>query len=108
MNGIKLGFSFVDLAKRQNKGIGSFRLKDKSSVKILMGDDTIDLYNIRCGRLLRAVGYKGENAVSDSYVKLKELEDLAVDPKDIDKAWDQALYSWSPSTKAKDTINFLF
>ncbi len=92
MSGIKLGFSFVDFAKRTGRGIGSVRLKDGSSVKIL-GDPvekSVDFFRIKHCRLLEASGYRGNDSVARAandvaYIK----ENLAVIPDDVDQAWSR-------------------
>jgi len=91
MNGIKLGFSMVDLAKSWGRGIGSIRLKDGSSVKILgdPNDKAVDFFRIKNGRLLASKGYRGENAMYQAANDVGYIEEkLALDPKDVDKAWD--------------------
>ena len=91
MNGIKLGFSMVDLAKSWGRGIGSIRLKDGSSVKILgdPNDRAVDFFRIKHGRLLEAKGYRGEDAVFQAANDVGYIEEkLALDPKDVSKAWD--------------------
>jgi len=91
MNGVKLGFSFVDLAKSWGRGIGSVRLKDGSSVKILgdPNDKAVDFFRIKHGRLLEAKGYRGENALFQAANDVGYIEEkLAMDPKDVSKAWD--------------------
>lgn len=91
MNGIKLGFSMVDLAKSWGRGIGSVRLKDGSSVKILgdPNDKAVDFFRIKNGRLMESKGYRGEYAMYQAANDVGYIgEKLALDPKDVDKAWD--------------------
>lgn len=92
MNGIKLGFSFVDFAKATGRGIGSVRLKDGSSVKIL-GDpvtNSVDLFRIKHGRLLEAVGYRGKDSIPRAANDIGYIEEkLALQPGDVFDAWDR-------------------
>ena len=91
MNGVKLGFSMVDLAREWGRGIGSVRLKDGSSMKFLGSPDdrAVDFIRIKHGKLLGGTSYRGEDAVSRAanYVGFIE-EKLAQNPADVEKAWD--------------------
>ena len=90
MNGIKLGFSMVDLARKWGRGIGSIRLKDGSSVKILGAPDDkkVDFFRIKNGRLLETKGYRGEYAMYQAANDVGYIEEkLALNPEDVDKAW---------------------
>ena len=90
MNGVKLGFSFVDLARSWGRGIGSVRLKDGSSVKILgdPNDKAVDFFRIKHGRLLEAKGYRGEKAIFNAANDIGYIEEkLAIDPNEALNAW---------------------
>lgn len=91
MNGIKLGFSMVDLAREWGRGIGSVRLKDGSSIKILgdPNDRAVDFFRIKYGRLLGGTSYRGKDAIprAANYVGYIE-EKLALNPEDVGKAWN--------------------
>ena len=90
MNGIRLCFSFVDLAKSTGRGIGSVRLKDGSSIKML-GDPagkSVDFFRIKHGRLLEATGYRGRDAIARAANDVGYIEEnLAVIPNDAQEAW---------------------
>lgn len=88
MNGIKLGFTFADYAKATGKGIGSVRLKDGSSVKILSDPEKLhstEFYRVKNGRLLEAYGSRGRNSIKDIVGKLLELERNKAEGVNIDK-----------------------
>jgi len=90
MNGIKLGFSMVDLAKSWGRGIGSVRLKDGSTIKILGASDdkAVDFFRIKNGRLLGSKGYRGEDAMYQAANDVGYIEEkLAQNPEDVGKAW---------------------
>ena len=91
MDGIKLGFNMVDLAKSWGRGIGSVRLKDGSSVKILGSPDdkAVDFFRIKSGKLLETHGYRGKNAIYEAANDIGVLEKLAENPADVDKAWNE-------------------
>lgn len=92
MNGIKLGFSFVDFAKATGRGIGSVRLKDGSSIKMLGNPikKTVDFYRIKHGKLLEATGYRGRDAIARAANDVGYIEEkLAVIPTDAQEAWDR-------------------
>ena len=67
MDGIKLGFKLADYAKMNKMGIGSFRLKDGSSMKIMSNPDKqlFTVMNIKNGRMRSLEGGKGLNALSN-------------------------------------------
>ena len=91
MNGIKLGFSMVDYAKSIGRGIGSVRLKDGSSIKILgdPNDKAIDFFRIKNGRLLEGTFYRGKDTVARAANTMAYIEEkLALDPKDAETAWN--------------------
>ena len=91
MSGIKLGFSMIDLAKSWGRGIGSVRLKDGSSVKILGSPDdkAVDFFRIKSGRLLDAHGYRGKYAMYQAANEVGYIEEkLALNPEDVEKAWN--------------------
>ncbi len=93
MSGIKLNFSMVDLAKSWGRGIGSVRLKDGSSVKILgdPDDKAIDFFRIKHGRLLEGVCYRGEDTVPRAANTMAYIEEkLALNPEDAERAWNTA------------------
>lgn len=90
MDGIKLGFKMVDYARSIGRGIGSVRLKDGSSIKILgdPNDRAIDFFRVKHGRLLESKGYRGSDTVSHAANDLGYLEEkLALYPEDVEKAW---------------------
>lgn len=93
MNGIKVGFNFVDLAKSRGWGIGSVRLKDGSCVKIL-GDPNdlgVDLFRIKYGKLLEARGYRGEEAVYHAANDVAAIEEhYEAFAGDTERAWRRA------------------
>lgn len=90
MNGVKLGFSMVDLARSWGRGIGSVHLKDGSSMKFLgKPDDTaVDFIRVKNGRLLSGTSYRGKDAVSKAANYVGYIEKMAQNPADVDKAWD--------------------
>ncbi len=91
MEGMKIGFKFVDLAKSWGTGVGSVRLKDGSSVKILGKDNAVDFFCIKRGKLLESKGYRGENAVSEAACDMCHIEEqLAESPKEAMNAWTSA------------------
>ena len=93
MNGIKLGFKIADYAKANNMGIGSFKLKDGSSIKILndLDRDIVELFHVKEGRLLGAKGFQGEDSFIDAVNLYTKLEKQAININDADKAWSQSL-----------------
>ncbi len=91
MDGVKLGFKFVDLAKSWGRGIGSVRLKDGSSVKILADPDdkAIDFFRIKNGKLLEGVFYRGNDNVPRAANTMAYIEEkLALNKEEAEKAWD--------------------
>ncbi|MBQ8459818.1 hypothetical protein IJ541_06920 [bacterium] len=95
--GRKLGFQVADYAKKYGYGIGSFRLKDGSSVKILQNADKnmVELWNVQNGRLLGLKGYKGKESVFEAQQAVCRLENLAENPEELTSAWAQSLYKSS-------------
>ena len=92
MAGIKLGFSFVDYARHNGMGLGSVRLKDGSSMKILtsLEDKTIQLFKVHKGRLLEAKGYKGANFNNEAGFYGNYVKALAENPKEAECAFDSS------------------
>ena len=90
MDGIKIGFKFVNLAKSWNRGIGNVRLKDGSSVKFL-GDPSgmgVDIFRVKNGRLLEAKGFKGPDTISEAANDIGYIaEKLALNADDVSQAW---------------------
>lgn len=90
MNGIKLGFNMIDLARSWGRGYGSVRLKDGSSLKILgsTNEKVIDFFRVKNGRLLDAKGYRGEDAIYKAANDMGYIEEkLAQNPQDAQMAW---------------------
>jgi hypothetical protein len=89
MTGIKLGFKMVDLAKSWGRGIGSVRLKDGSSVKILgdPNDCAVDFFRIKNGKILGIKGYRGQDAICHAANEIGAIEKQALVPSDVDNAW---------------------
>ena len=83
MIGRKLGFQLADFAKAHNMGIGNFRLKDGSSVKILSNDRGSYVMQVKNGRLLSAEYGRGEGlgSILDRYASKAE------DIKEMDKEY---------------------
>ena len=77
MKGIKLGFSLVDYAHARNMKIGSMRLKDGSSFKVLANSkgSNVEMYRIKYGRLLEAKGYRGPGAIDKSINEIARIKD---------------------------------
>ena len=93
MDEIKLGFKMVDYAKSIGRGIGSVRLKDGSSVKILgdPNDRAIDFFRIKHGKLLEGVFYRGKDCVPRAASTMAYIEEkLALNPEDAARAWNTA------------------
>ena len=89
----KLGFSIVDYAKRNNMGIGSFRLKDGSSIKVLQNLDkkAVEFFQVKNGKLLGAKGYRGNDAQYEAVNFFCGFEKLAEKTEEMDKAWSDSL-----------------
>lgn len=85
MEGMKLGFTMAEYAKKYHYGLGSFRLKDGSSVKILHKPDEkfFNFLKVKDGRLYSAEGGKG-NRVFASLVEKYSSE--AQDIHELDNA----------------------
>ena len=85
----KVGFNVADYALRNKMGIGSFRLKDGSSVKVLQNAEKniIEFFQVKNGKILGAKGYRGPN--SDCYAAnlLGSLEKDAQSIEELNKAW---------------------
>ena len=90
MDGVKLGFNLVDFAKANKMGIGSFRLKDGSSLKIITNpqNGVSHFMNVKYGRLLSAESAKG----NENIAKILDLyDDLAENPIEIFEAYAHSL-----------------
>ena len=74
MDGIKLGFKLADYAKMNKMGIGSFRLKDGSSMKIMSNPDKqlFTVMNIKNGRMRSLEGGRGLNALANTIGKYEQ------------------------------------
>ncbi len=85
MEGIKLGFSFVDMAKRWGTGIGSYRLNDGSSVKLLSNPKTgiTQLFQVKYNRLISAEAAKGNDNI---LAMIGRYEQKAVNIEEADHA----------------------
>ena len=95
--GIKLGFQVADYAAKHGYGIGSFRLKDGSSVKILQNidKDLVEIWNVKNGNLLGLKGYKGRENVFEAQQFICNLENMAESTEELISAWAQSLYKSS-------------
>lgn len=88
--GMKLGFSLVDYAKQHNKNIGSVRLKDGSSLKVIGSQESnmIELYRVKNNRLYGGSVFKGEDNVFKAAEEFAAItEKQAVNENDANKAW---------------------
>lgn len=85
MNVVKFGFPVRAFAKKHNFGVGSFNLKDGSSVKILSNPESqlFHVWQMKNGSLLKASGGRGENALAAS---IGEYESKAINSNDITTA----------------------
>lgn len=85
----KVGFNAAEYALKHKMGIGSFRLKDGSSVKILQDTDKdiIQFFQVKNGELLGAKGYHGPNADCNAANFLCDLEKYAENVEELEKAW---------------------
>lgn len=87
MSGIKLNFNIEDLANANKmKVIDSFRLKDGSSIKVCAGDNAVDIYQVKNGRLLGAKGFRGKDNVDESDYYREYLRENFAD--DADRIYD--------------------
>lgn len=92
VKGIKLGFSLADYAAKTGKKYASIPMKDKSSVKILTGDNSVDFFQVKNGRLLSAAGHHGEEQdISFVSKTLARIQQFAEDGFDAIEAWDESL-----------------
>ena len=92
MNGIKLRFTLADFAKYNNMGIGSVRLKDGSSLKIISDPNSglTHLFQVKRGRLLNACGVTGENANCKIANILGGLRKYVAEGEDLDRAYQRS------------------
>ncbi|MBR1425728.1 hypothetical protein IJ579_09235 [bacterium] len=92
--GVKLGFSIADYAKLHGMGIGSFRLKDGSSIKILQNPEKeiVEFFHVKAGKLFDGSFYKGEGCIESVAANLTRYEGLAESVEELNKAWAQSMY----------------
>lgn len=92
--GEKIPCSLAEYAKRNGMGLGSFRLKDGSSLKLLSkspagdGEVVTNALRVKNGKLLgseRIVGTEGMACAAEKFEKLAE------NPADVQEAWMHSL-----------------
>ncbi len=85
----KVGFNVAEYALKNKMGIGSFRLKDGSSVKILQDQDKnlIQFFQLKNGELIGAKGYQGPSSNFQAANYLCDLEKNAENAEELEKAW---------------------
>lgn len=98
--GKRLGFSFVDYAKQHHNNIGSVRLKDGSSLKIIgcQEHDMIELYRVKHNRLYGGSVFKGEDAICKAAEEFCAITDKhAISVPEVDKAWQAVCEYYNPN-----------
>ena len=87
-----VGIRVADYALKNKMGIGSFQLKDGSSIKILQDPDKdiIQFIQVKDGKMLGAKGFLGPNADCQAANLLGDLEKNAENIKEVDKAWNDS------------------
>lgn len=77
MKGVKIR-SIVDYAHSNNMKIGSMRLKDGSSLKVLAKPDgsSVEMYRVKHGKLLGGKGYSGPNTMETAIGEIARIKDL--------------------------------
>lgn len=86
--GLKLGLKLNDFAKANKLGIGSFRLKDGSSVKLLSNGHLTHAIQVKDGEAICAKGAGGNRAIA---ALLDEYVPLAQDPDSVFDAFAHSL-----------------
>ena len=97
--GRKLGFSLAEYAKLHHNNIGSVRLKDGSSLKVIgsQGNDMIELYRVKNNTLYGGTVYKGKNSVFKAAQEFCAItEKNAVDEKEANTAWEAVCKYFHP------------
>ena len=100
--GRKMGFSLADYAKQHHKNIGSFRLKDGSSVKLIgcQESDMIEMYKIKNNKFYGGSVFKGENSVpraAEEFCAVAEKQ--AVNENEAVLAWEAVCRYYNPNLR---------
>lgn len=81
-------------AKAKGFGIGSFRLKDGSSVKVLsdVKNHITEVYQIRHGKIIGNKKFSGLDAIHYAAMHVVSFEKAAESVDELNKAWAQSIY----------------
>lgn len=93
MEGIRLGFKLRDLAVKRKMGIGSFELKDGTTVSLLndFNKRALDFYRTKSNYLLGAKGYRGSKNYQEAIGFLTKLAGEAKNSNEVCRAWSDSL-----------------
>jgi hypothetical protein len=89
--------NIAEYARARGLGIGSFRLKDKSSIKVLSdtGCDTVEVYQVKNGKIIDRQIFKGPDEIPYAAMHIASLEKAAESVEELNKAWAQSMYKES-------------
>ena len=84
-------------SKAKGFGIGSFRLKDGSSVKVLANTKShiTEVYQVRHGRIIDQKKFDGLDAIPYAALHVTSFEKAAESVEELNKAWAQSMYKES-------------
>lgn len=83
----------TDFAKKNGKKVTTIPLKDKSSVKILSGENDITFFEIKNNEIRGAKGYQGsKEGLKDFAINtLEKIQELALDGVNVFKEFTKTL-----------------
>ncbi len=81
-------------ARAKGYGIGSFRLKDGSSVKVLADTNshTTEIYQVKHGKIIDQKKFSGLDAIPYAAMHVSSYEKAAESVEELNKAWAQSMY----------------
>ena len=84
-------------ARAKGYGIGSFRLKDGSSVKVLADTNshTTEVFQIKHGKIIDQKKFSGPDAIPYASLHIASFEKAAESVEELNKAWAQSMYKES-------------
>ncbi len=84
-------------AKAKGYGIGSFRLKDGSSVKVLADTNshTTEVYQVKKGKILNRQIFSGPDEIPYAAMHIASYEKAAESVEELNKAWAKSMYKES-------------